>query len=81
MKMLAYQAADLHNIVLSHSLLGLDIRNPRKIHVVRNYEEYAKAIEEATQNYKPDQDRRPLTSEERDKMLEAQVDKLLSRLT
>jgi hypothetical protein len=54
MKMLAYQAADLHIIVSQHYLLGLDIRNPRKIHVVRNYEEYAKAIEEAIHNYKPD---------------------------
>jgi len=81
MKMLAYQAADLHIIASPHSLLGLDIRNPRKIRVVRNYEEYAKVIEEAIQNYKPDQDRRPLTCEERDKMLEAQVDKLLSSLT
>jgi hypothetical protein len=81
MKMLAYQAADLHIIVSPHYLLGLDIRNPRKIHVVRNYEEYAKAIEEATQNYKPDQDRGPITCKERDKTLQAQVDKLLSRLT
>jgi len=81
MKMLAYQAADLHIIASPHSLLGLDIRNPRKIRVVRNYEEYAKAIEEAIQNYKPDQERRPLTCEERDKTLQAQVDKLLSSLT
>ena len=81
MKMLAYQAADLHIIASPHSLLGLDIRNPRKIRVARNYEEYAKVIEEAIQNYKPDQERRPLTCEERDKMLEAQVDKLLSSLT
>jgi glycosyltransferase involved in cell wall biosynthesis len=80
-KMLAYQAADLHIIASPHSLLGLDIRNPRKIRIVRNYEEYAKAIEEAIQNYKPDQERRPLACEERDKMLEAQVDKLLSSLT
>jgi glycosyltransferase involved in cell wall biosynthesis len=80
-KMLAYQAADLHIIASPHSLLGLDIRNPRKIRVVHNYEEYAKAIEEAIQNYKPDQERRPLTCEERDKTLKAQVDKLLSRIT
>jgi len=80
-KMLAYQAADLHIIASPQSLLGLDIRNPRKIRVVRNYEEYAKVIEEAIQNYKLDQDRRPLTCEERDNTLQAQVDKLLSNLT
>jgi len=80
MKILAYQAADLNIIASPHSLLGLEIKNPRKIRVVHNYYEYVHAVEETVHNHQPGQQRSPLLCEERDRTFQAQLSEVLRQL-